>query len=115
MSNFYVLVLVKGSSILAVSAFIFMLFTFSMGVFSHVFIFMHTCSHYMKKNLMNCILICHGKITLREMHENKRSKILLLSKETSTHLSVHLQIQQTLGIVREMNKLQKIAMFVIRG
>jgi len=49
----------------------------------------------MKKNLMNCVLVCYRKITLREIHADTHSKILLLSRETSAHLSVHLQTTNT--------------------
>lgn len=58
----------------------------------------------MKKNMITCILVCYGKITLREIHAEINSKILLLSSETNAHLCVHLQRQQKLRIIREMNK-----------
>lgn len=63
--------------------------------FGTVFIFICAYSLYMKKNLISCILVCYGKITLREISADINSKILLLSNETSAHLSVHLQRQQT--------------------
>lgn len=73
----------------------------------------HTCTLYRRKNLIGCILICYGKITLREIYADIHNKILLLPNETSAYLSVHLQRQQTLRIIREMNKVQKIATFII--
>lgn len=63
--------------------------------FGTVFIFICAYSLYMKKNLISCILVCYGKISLTEISADINSKILLLSNETSAHLSVHLQKQQT--------------------